>query len=128
MAKVIFGEFRLMLYPKNFTAVRKFYEEILGCKVTHQWNEGEDDRGVMFEVGNTTLELLGRRGKYQPVAGCELSIEVEDVARLWEAFEGKEGVVFGLRENEWGDTSFCITDPEGLKITFFSKHENSSET
>lgn len=118
-----FGEFRLMLYPKNLKLLREFYEKTLGCKVTHEWNNGKNDQGIMFAVGNTTLELISPEDEYTPVTGCELSIEVDDVWKVWKRFEGKGNVIFGIRKNEWGDTSFCITDPENLKITFFTRHE-----
>lgn len=114
-------EFRFKLYPKEFSLVREFYENELGFLVTHEWNHSEHDRGVMFDTGSAILELLSVEKDYQPIAGCSLSLEVLDVQALWKQFQGKENIVFALRDNDWGDTSFCVTDPEGLKITFFTK-------
>ncbi len=91
------GEFRLMLYPKDFDRIHSFYADTLGLSITKEWNRGHDDRGVMFDVSGTTLELLSPEDGYQPFAG------------------------FGLRHNDWGDTSFQIIDPEGLKISLFTK-------
>lgn len=115
------GEFRLKLYPKNFDLVRHFYEEVLEFPVTNEWNDGEKDRGVMFRVGGAIIELLSTGKEYVPVAGCSVSLEVGDVRELWKQWQDSDAVVFPIRDNDWGDTSFAVTDPEGFKITFFTK-------
>lgn len=116
------SEFRLKLYPKNFELVRDFYAKILNFPIIKEWNEGKNNRGVMFNTGGATLELLSPENEHQPVTGCGLSLEVSDVRKLWKKFEKADNVVHPLRDNEWGDTSFGISDPEGLKISFFTKH------
>lgn len=118
-------EFRLKLYPRDFDRVRHFYERNLTFPVIHEWNRGQNDRGVMFSTGSATLELLSPEKEYQPIAGCSLSLEIADVWKLWQNFEGADNVIFPLRDNAWGDTSFCISDPEGLKITFFTKTDTA---
>ena len=115
-------EFRLKLYPKDFYKVRTFYEQALGFTVTTEWDRGELDKGVMFQVGNTTLELLSPKDGFKEPAGVDVSWEVSNVHELWQKWEDKPNVVFALRDNNWGDTSFCISDPEGFKITLFSRH------
>jgi catechol 2,3-dioxygenase-like lactoylglutathione lyase family enzyme len=119
MARV--HEFRLKLYPQDFYAVRKFYEEVLGYPVTTEWDSGEQDKGVMFDVGGTTLELLSPKDGYKPAQGASVAWEVEDVMALWEEVKDKAHVAFEPRHNDWGDTSFRILDPEGFQITFFTK-------
>jgi len=117
-------EFRLKLYPKDFIVVRDFYENNLGFPVVKEWDRGENDRGVMFDVGGTILELLSPKNGYKPVAGADISLHVDDVWKLWEAMKDSEEIIFALRDNQWGDTSFRISDPEGFAITFFTKHNN----
>lgn len=116
------GEFRLKLYPRNFARVRHFYEKILKFPVIQQWDRGEYDRGVMFDTGGAIIELLSLQKKYQPVAGCGLSLKVSDVWQLWKKFRNSDNVIFGIRDNAWGDTSFKIIDPEGFEICFFTKN------
>ncbi len=116
-------EFRLKLYPKDFYKVREFYEKKLGFKVVKEWDITDTDKGVMFDVGGTTLELLSPKKGYHAVTGADVSLAISDVWKLWEQMKDSEDVVFALRDNDWGDSSFCITDPEGFKITFFTKHE-----
>ncbi len=120
--KVKVTEFRLKLYPKDFSLVRQFYEKKLGFPVITEWDRGANNKGVMFQVGGTTLELLSPIADYQPVASADVSWEVPDVKALWAEFKGRRNVVHELRDNAWGDTSFRITDPEGFNITFFTKH------
>ncbi len=112
-------EFRLKLYPKNFYKVRAFYEDILGYPVIDEWDGV--DKGVKFDTGGATLELLTPEGDYLPVQGASVSWEVKDVMKLWEKIKDKVDIEFEPRHNSWGDTSFRITDPEGFKITFFTK-------
>jgi len=114
-------QFRLKLYPKDFARVRSFYETYLGFPVINEWDRGEDDRGVMFTVGSAILELLSPEGGYKPISGSDLSLEVPNVTELWEQVKDDGNIVHSLRDNPWGDTSFCISDPEGFAITFFTK-------
>ncbi len=115
------NEFRLKLYPNDFGLVRSFYEDKLGFVVTHEWDNGPNNKGVMFLVGNTTLELLSPPDGYKQVQGADVSWEVTDVEGLWEKLKDNTPVVHELRHNSWGDTSFRITDPEGFNISFFTK-------
>jgi len=126
MSQTIVSEFRLKLYSKDFAAMRKFYKETLGFAVLNEWDRGETDQGVMFQVGSAVLEVLTPESAYQPIVGSGLSLEVPDVRELWEQLKDQAPVVFELRDNLWGDTSFCITDPEGFEITFFEKIEPSA--
>ena len=117
-------EFRLKMYPKDFNKVRSFYADELQFNIIHEWNRGEQDRGTMFDVGGTTLELLTQDKPHQPVAGADLSLEIEDVWACYEIIKDKNYLAEGLVDNAWGDTSLRIVDPEGLSISLFTKNEN----
>lgn len=114
------SEVRIKLYPENFEATRDFYGTFLGFKVVTEWNNSELDRGVMFDVGGTILELLARKADVK-VKGADMSLEVADVRKLWEELKTYPKIAHAIRENSWGDTSFAILDPEGSKISFFTK-------
>lgn len=114
-------EFRLKLYPKDFQTVRNFYETTLNLPVVNEWDRGEGDKGVMFQVGPAILELLTPEASYAPIQGTDLSLAVPNVQVLWEQLKDKAPVLFPLRHNKWGDMSFCIADPEGFALTFFTK-------
>jgi len=114
-------EFRLKLYPKDFDTLKDFYTKTLQFPVIEEWDHGPTNRGVMMNVGGTTLELLSLEDTYKTFAGFGLSLEVENVQNLWEELRDKLPIGHPIRHNPWGDTSFEIIDPEGLKITFFTK-------
>jgi catechol 2,3-dioxygenase-like lactoylglutathione lyase family enzyme len=116
-------EFRLKLYPKDFTKVQAFYEEALGFQVVNRWDRGDIDKGVMFQVGPAILELLTPEDNYEQIKGADLSLEVSDVWSMHEAMKDEPFVTHDLVDNPWGDTSFSIVDPEGFGITFFTKRK-----
>lgn len=120
------SEFRLKLYPKDFYKVRKFYEAELGYDVVNEWDR-PGSKGVMFDVGGTILELLTPEAEYYPVVGSDVSWEVGAVWQLFETMKDKPYVIRELKDNKWGDTSFLIQDPEGFKITFFTKTNRGSK-
>lgn len=117
-------EFRIKLYPKDFDKVREFYMKELNFTITNEWNRSSNDRGTMFDVGGTTLELLTPADS--PVKGCDLSLAIPDVWKLWELLKDKDYVTRGLRDNAWGDTSFRVSGPEGLSISLFTKHTGAN--
>ncbi|MBP6084831.1 VOC family protein [Candidatus Gracilibacteria bacterium] len=113
------SEFRLKLYPANFGLVKEFYRDVLQFPIVKQWDDGPDNKGVMFSTGVAIIELLSP-DQYAPVQGCAVSLRVADVDQLWEKLKDVDFIEHPLRNNSWGDRSFCIKDPEGFKITFFS--------
>ncbi|MDO8482260.1 MAG: VOC family protein [bacterium] len=113
-------EFRLKLYPHNFDTVREFYEKFLGFTVTHEWNNAPDNRGVMFDVGGTILEIMVSRTRPKGIT-ASIALEVSDVRKLWEEFMEYPKLIHALRDNDWGDSSFAIYDPEGTSVTFFTR-------
>ena len=115
------GEFRLMLYPKKYQTSLEFYRDVLGFPITYQWDRAKS-KGVMFDTGSATIELLWDDDQKQP-EGCDVSLEVKDVWKLAKSLHGKARLVHGIQDNPWGDTSFCIKDPSGFDIIFFTKNK-----
>jgi len=114
------NEFRLKLYIKDFDTTKKFYAEVLQFPVVIEWNE-EDHRGLMFDTGAGIIEFLLAKNDKISFSSTDISLHVEDVQKLWEYIQDKATIIFPLRKNDWGDTSFCIADPNGFHITFFTK-------
>lgn len=113
-------EFRLKLYPKDFNVVRKFYEDELGYPIISEWSR-EESKGTMFDIGGTILELLWPSNDITTSYRADVSWRVSNVWELYEVMKNKPYLVRGLQNNAWGDSSFHIQDPEGFKITFFTK-------
>ena len=89
-----------------------------------EWDRGPGHRGVMFDTGSGTLELLHERHAEPHTTSCDVSLTVPDVWTLWEELRNNVSVVFSLRDNAWGDSSFCIADPGGFRLTFFTVTED----
>jgi len=57
--------------------------------------------------------------KSKPIGGTlTLFMEVEGIARLYEALAGRVTVVMPLERKWYGVTEFAIVDPDGYVITF----------
>ena len=124
---------RVMLFPKDFIAVKRFYSEVIGWPITHQWDMGEADRGVMFDSGCGTFELLSwqhshAQDGYLPVQGCGCSLGVANVWALWDELKDQPAILFGLKSFPWGNDAFGIADPEGFQLIFFSDTARRSLT
>lgn len=118
------NEFRLKLYPEDFYKQRSFYKDVLGFEITHEWDR-DDSKGVMFNVGGTTLEFMWpvEEGLKDMATGSGLSLQVDNVSSLFYQLKDKVEISHELRDNPWGDTSFGIIDPHGYRISFFTKHK-----
>lgn len=116
-------EFRIRLYPTDYSTEKEFYESILKFTIEHEWNR-EDSKGVMFRVGETILELLwpAEGGIIHMPTGSGLSIEVEDVDTLYNELKDTVTVRHELRNNPWGDRSFGIYTPGNYQISFFTRN------
>lgn len=116
-------QFRLKLYPKDFYAVKDFYETVLGFPILNSWDE-PNNNGVMFDTGVAIIELLTPKDGYVPIKGSNVSLKVEDVWALWEKLKDHPNITKPLNLRPWGDMSFRIVDPEGFQISFFTPSKN----
>ena len=66
--------FRLKLFVADFDARRRFYAEALRWPVEYEW--GGQSRGVMFETGAGTIELLEQKDAAWPVTSCDVSLRL----------------------------------------------------
>jgi len=113
------SEIRIMLYPSNYSRSKQFYAEIIGWPVQFEW-DSEESKGVMFDTGCGIIELLWESAGQRPCETISVSLRVADVWSLWPKMKNKAEVVFALRQNAWGDDSFCLADPDGCKLIFFT--------
>ena len=120
------GPSRAVFVIKSFDKCRKFYEGFLGLPIDSEWNRGPGDRGVVYEVGTTHLELL--EGDHdQTDDGVYLYIPVEDVDAVWAWLASAAEVVVPIATHIWGHRNFMIRDPAGVKLKFYSPVANRLE-
>lgn len=113
-------QFRFILYVRDFLAQRAFYEEFFGWPIIVEWSNDQGGGGVMFDTGIAVFELISRDHIDSPNGSIAVSLHVPDVWALWDRVKNKVTVKFPLRDNPWGDASFCVKDPTGFLIILFS--------
>ena len=109
-------EMRIMIDTNHFRECVHFYKTILGYP---ERAVGEPDI-AMFDVGPHCVIELFEEEIPRRAQGASLSLEVSDVKALWDSLHDQADVVFPLRHNSWGDTSFAVLDPAGTKLIFYT--------
>ncbi len=96
------------LKTEDLEAARNFYTELLGFRV------GMDMGSLVTLVSpsNPTAQIT-----LQEAGEPELTIEVEDVDRVYEAaLQQRADVVYPLTDEEWGVRRFFVRAPDGRVI------------
>ena len=116
------NEFRLKLYPKDYDSNYKFFKDVLNFPIKYEWDR-ENGRGVMFDIGGTTLEFMWPvEENYKDMStGSGLSLAVDDAQALFEKPKEIVTITYSVRKQPWGDISFGIATPSGYRISFFTK-------
>ncbi len=118
---LIVKELRIMVDTDQLEVVRAFYQEVLD--IPELPSTQNDQELAMFELGPGRIVEFFQEAKPNPAQDVELSLEIDDVKALWEGLQTRTDVeiVFPLRHNDWGDTSFALRDPAGCVLVFFTK-------
>ena len=112
----------VVLNVADFDASVAFYHRVLGMGIVDEWHDEDNGPGCVLQAGEgRTIELFGppygARADRRVHAGTELALEVDDVEAWHEQLEAAGvDIVRELRHNPWGDRSFGIDDPGGLRI------------
>jgi catechol 2,3-dioxygenase-like lactoylglutathione lyase family enzyme len=115
------SELRLILHVKDFDKSVHFYENLLGMQRITAWVH-DTGPGIILKAGpGRTLELFGpppgEEQTRQIGAGLNIGIQVDNVDE-WHDRLQQTGVTIarGLVDNPWGDRSFGLDDPDGVRI------------
>ena len=125
-------QFRFAYFASSYAETVTFYREGLGMHVVESWDRSEDDRGTQISAASGLIEVLARpTGESDHLfddrspQGAFLVIEVESVDHLYErAIEGRLPIQQSLRNQSWGHRSFCVREPNGLTLYFFSERSS----
>lgn len=112
---ILVKEFRFIQLVNNLKKQRTFYEEIFNWPIINDWGGG-----VLYDTGAAVFELIQDNETDKPNEKCRIALAVPDIWSLFEKLRDKVTIVFPIRNNSWGDTSFRIKDPEGFTITLFT--------
>jgi uncharacterized glyoxalase superfamily protein PhnB len=113
-------------HTKNYEAMLGFYRDSLGMSIKESWEE-PDNRGTLLSLGgrasNVLIEVVQVGNEAIPGAkpvNLALSIDVAEVD-AWHDHLRECGVTIarGLEDAPWGQRSFGIDDPDGLRIWYY---------
>ncbi len=81
--------------------------------------------------GRVELAFMDPREKAQPMFaghGLNYALEVDDIDALYAALDKTAVTVTqDLRDNPWGDRSFAVLDPNGIRLYFYKDIEPADE-
>jgi NAD(P)-dependent dehydrogenase (short-subunit alcohol dehydrogenase family) len=129
--------FRVALTVDDFDTAARFYRDGLGFPTQEEWDR-PDNRGLILNVPNATLELLDR-GAAETVDRVEagqrvsesvrLAVEVGDVeAAAATLTEHGGAVVNTVVDTPWGDRNQRLQAPDGMQLTLFQLQDHVAET
>ena len=114
-------ELRVVRLTDRFDDACAFYADVLRWPVTTQWDD--HGRGRIFgygDVGRVELIETTAGTDATPVAGVEVSVQVDDVQALFDSLSASGALPIASPEDQpWGHRSFAVDDPAGLRLTFF---------
>lgn len=111
----------VVINVEDFAATAEFYRDVLEMPVLAHW-DGDEGPGIILEAGDgRTVEFFGppwgARRDAHPTTALELAFEVDDVDGWHDKMVARGvSIARGLIDNPWGDRSFGIDDPAGLRI------------
>lgn len=122
------GKFRFAYTTSSYEETCAFYRETLELQTAFAWDRSDDDKGTLFIAGEALIELLQKPIKenacidgldYRTPQGAFIVIQVSNIEDLYESLHSKN-ISFKekLVKQSWGQTSFTITDPNGVFILF----------
>ncbi len=106
-----------MLVVADLAANLRFYEELLGLRRVMAWDGG----AILSLAPGRSLELRaakpGAAGEGLSSGELMLGIAVADVDAAHDALAAA-GVPIArkLKDNPWGDRSFAVADPNGIRV------------
>ena len=122
-------EFRFAYFTANFEATVAFYRDGLELPLVGSWDRGPDDRGALFRAASGIIEILARPRSgsssqlwdVRPPQGAFMVIQVADVDELHRrALDKNLPIQEEPTLQPWGHRSFCLREPNGLTLYFFT--------
>lgn len=115
---------RAIFRVADFAASVAFYRDGLGMEELKSWDRPEG-AGIILRSGpDQELEFFGPPASghhdHAIARGTELAFQVQDVDSLHDRLrETGIPIARGLVDNPWGDRSFGVDDPDGVRIWFY---------
>jgi catechol 2,3-dioxygenase-like lactoylglutathione lyase family enzyme len=122
-------QFRFGYFTPKYEQTIAFYRDRLEFPIVEAWDRDPDDRGTLFSAAAGMIEVLAApTGASEHLwddrspQGAFMVIEVEAVAAVYErAIAQGLPIQQALQDQTWGHRSFCLQEPNGLTLYFFSQ-------
>jgi len=96
--------------------------------IIHSWDRSRDDRGTLIAAASGLVEVLAQPESQaehlfdeRPPQGAFMVIEVDEVDNVYgRAVSNRLPIQQELGNQSWGHRSFCVREPNGLTLYFFS--------
>jgi catechol 2,3-dioxygenase-like lactoylglutathione lyase family enzyme len=124
------GQFWFSYFTQHYEATVAFYRDGLERTVLESWDRGPDDRGTLFGAASGMIEVLAlpKSGHSSDLwdartpQGAFMVIEVDDVQKEYRrAVDKGLKITHELKVQHWGHRSFCVSEPNGLTLYFFTQ-------
>jgi hypothetical protein len=110
-------EHRICNTSTDLESIYRFYSDELWLEIYKDWDRSEDDRWVIFILGDILIEYLYRREAGE-LSGSYLYIEKEEIEGFYNACSSLVNKTT-LENTVWWHTQFSVFDPEWFEIKFF---------
>ncbi len=105
---------RVLYRPRDFSALRRFYEQVVGLHPYREYGQGGEVGGVVFFLGGGFLELVRAQTASPPIT---LWLQVRDARREEERLRtAGVDVVKAVERMPWGLVEGWARDPEGNEL------------
>ena len=111
-------QMRVVLRVADLEASTEFYEETLTLRSVRSWDDGSG-AGCVLEAADGRLVELRAGGN--GVRGVEVSFMVDDIDRTADRLRDRGARVAGPSQDASGNRLISVTDPDGVRVTFFQR-------
>lgn len=115
-------EHRICNHTTHIQKIYDFYQNERGLEIYKDWDRSEDDKGVIFSLGDILVEYIFYKNAQKPM-WVYLCIEDKDVEVFYSKCTIKNKTE--LIHTPWNHIQFSVFDPEWFEIKFFK--DNSKE-
>jgi catechol 2,3-dioxygenase-like lactoylglutathione lyase family enzyme len=129
-------QLRVVIEADDYDEAVRFFRDVLGLPTLLSYENPDDDRVVILEAGQATLEIgtpahsrvIDRlEGAAEPSPGIRLALEVTDATAACAAARSADAVVGPLVTTPWGSLNARVVGPAATHLTLFQQLEPGPE-
>lgn len=107
---------RVIIHPVDFAASRRFYEDVLGLRLYHEYGDGESVIGAVYFAGGGHIELVDHNDDRGVLT--KLWLQVPDLEAEQTRLRALGADIRSAAERKpWGLDEMELRDPDGHRIT-----------